>query len=334
MAVEKLTRVKFFPALKPPEQHANRKHVLVIGGNCLDTFYSSDGTNKRVEAGGNSVNVSTALIRLGNDATLITPAPTPEIVAAVTNRGADLIALRPEEGEGSPRAIDYQRGRQIRNIHPERAYTIDFHDTELPTYDAMVLSSVDSQQWTKIYKEGSIAAKENDAFLAILPGWTQIENANNTEFFQAAQRADLLCLNRKELMKLLEIRGKETTAEHSLLDLVLLAAKEFGPDKYISVTDEDESVLYTKDDRVLQIERFGERSPTPVGAGDAYAATLTHALVEGETDEDAITYASLNAYQTTQQEDAQSGHQTRDQLQTLRRQNANYQPRIIYSKAA
>lgn len=367
MAVELLTRTTIHPPVETPGIFASAGDTVktvVYGGTTVDHSMKLGGViidrdrdvmeipldkvpilERTTSVGGNALNITTSMGLLTNhEVTLVTPSPSAEAVVKANERGVKVVALRPDEGEGKIKdaivlnSADDPGERAIIRETPKRSY--DVPTDEIENHDLIVLSSLDGERWRENYRNVAKGAKDAGKILAVLPASEQMKDPGNEDLQYAIEKSDILCANKRELIKLMRGRDKKVDAETSMLDLILMAADEYGYDPdtkqekeiKISVTDGGNPALLYAKGVVYELAPFGDKAEMPLGAGDGLAAKTLAALAEGKQSHEALIEGSIEGYNVTLHEDAQTGHQTREQIAAARAENPDYIPTIIYSK--
>lgn len=173
-------------------------------------------------------------------------------------------------------------------------------------------------------------AKLAGAFVAVNPGVLQLTNKTDP-FFESLPDVDLFICNMDEaralVPKLVERTGWEkgdtlnTAAEPVLsvqgfrlpLENYAKRLHAFGP-RYIGVTDGGNGAYLSVAGKLCYQPVIRTEVAGTTGAGDAFASTLSGSLVMGDTPEDALVLAALNAASVVSRLDAQSGLRTREAL--------------------
>jgi ribokinase len=268
-----------------------------------------------VEAGGNAANVAVGLARLGVPTALAAHVGNDAIghamQTALHREGVDTHLVRFDSAHPSNRnfVLWYHQDHTIL-VHHE-AY--DYHwphlsPSEMPEW--VYLSSVGSEGADYYQKIVLWLEHESAVRLVFQPGTFQI--AQGTAALRSLYRqTEILICNREEAV---EIGG----ASHRDLAAIFASLHELGP-RVVVVTDGPEGAYASEGSHRLHVPAYPDPSPPTerTGAGDAFAATLVAALVNGQSLEEALTRAPINAMSVIQRVGAQYGLLGHDDLVRL-----------------
>lgn len=268
-----------------------------------------------VRAVGNSPNAAVSASRLGLSSALVTNIGDDEngkeCVETLKKEGVDTRFVTKHAGTKTNYhyVLWFEAERTILVKHEK----FDYKLPELPEAKWVYVSSLGAgtlpyHEEIKKYLEGRADTK-----LTFQPGTFQI-NAGTDAMKYFYERAELLVVNVEEARKILQA-DKNASIPHLLEKLHELGAKR------VCITDGPKGA-YALDGHMNE-RWFAPPYPDPkppisrTGAGDAFASTLTSALILGKIAEEALRWAGINAANVVQQIGAQKGLLTRRVLEAL-----------------
>lgn len=122
------------------------------------------------------------------------------------------------------------------------------------------------------------------------------------------KRSHIVVMNREEAV---DVTGKSYDSIRDLAN----GLHELGPEKVV-ITDGPNGSYASYDGRLVTIPNYPDPAP-PVdrtGAGDAFASTIVAALAQGESMDEALTWAPINSASVVQKVGAQAGLLRKDEL--------------------
>jgi sugar/nucleoside kinase (ribokinase family) len=143
--------------------------------------------------------------------------------------------------------------------------------------------------------------------LAFQPGTFQVE-AGTTRLARLYQRAEILICSRGAAEAITDMHGAD-------VDEILEALGKLGPRSIVVFDETGGAVANDKEDRLL-VEGFAGTKPAldNTGAGDAFAATVVAAIIQGASMNEALRWAALNAAEVASQYGTQAGLMHRGDL--------------------
>lgn len=142
--------------------------------------------------------------------------------------------------------------------------------------------------------------KNPETFFTFQPGTFQIKLG--TQFLKDLyHRCNLLVVNVEEAKKILN-KSEATPTE------LLYGLHQLGPN-YVAVTDGPRGAYASDGQKTYFMPPYPDQKPPleRTGAGDAFASTLTTALIKGRPFEKALSWAPINSMSVVQQIGAQAG---------------------------
>jgi sugar/nucleoside kinase (ribokinase family) len=136
--------------------------------------------------------------------------------------------------------------------------------------------------------------------LAFQPGTFQVE-AGTTRLARLYARAEVLVCSRAAAEAIADTPGAD-------VGQTLEALRKLGPRRVVVFNETGGAVADDQDQR-LCVEEFSEAEPAldETGAGDAFAATIVAAIVQGVPLKEALRWAALNAAEVARQFGTQTG---------------------------
>ncbi len=180
----------------------------------------------------------------------------------------------------------------------------------------------DSEEFHKMIEQ--YLCQNPEVKLAFQPGTFQIK-LGVEKLKKIYERTEVFIVNREEAERILEkSHGTE------IKDL-LSGLHQLGPK--ITVITDGPAGAYASDGKSAW---FMKAYPDPkppyerTGAGDAFSSTFVVALIKGESIEEALRWAPINAMSVVQQVGAQAGLLTQEKIQEyLKAAPADYKPQLI-----
>lgn len=314
---------------------------LVVGSSVVDMFSELDSpksasiSSKTItfnlgdkvpidinhqEFGGNGMNVSVGLNRLGHAVTFYTYLGTDSlsnnIEKSLKDEGITTIVEKNGLTSSMSFILDVNDDRVIFSHHP-----IKSHGFKPPTntdFDCVFLSSIGAH-WEEAYKNVLNFASQSGIPIAFSPGSKQLDTPNET-FFSALHQSTMLIINTEEARVIASYFGEKP---QDIQDLCSYMTK-LGP-RVISLTDGGNGAYAYTDNILFHIPSFrdtGKKEKT--GAGDAYASGFLSGYLTTKNVEESMRWGSVNAYMAMQQVGAQVGLITQEELLNTLEKNATF----------
>ncbi|HRN96749.1 MAG TPA: carbohydrate kinase family protein [Candidatus Levybacteria bacterium] len=298
----------FFTQISPGD-HASVSNKTV-------TFHLGDKIPIQITEqamGGNGMNVSIGLTRLGLHASFYTylgnDSYSHDIEAFLEKEGVRVYAEKDGETSDISFILDMSDDRIIFSHHPVRDH--GFSAPENQQFDKIFLSSV-GDHWEEAYKKVLTYATYSQTPLIFSPGSRQLNDINDT-FFSALHASESLLINKDEASEILDHFG----TSYSDISSIIHGLAQLGP-KVISITDGGQGAYGFNGADVFHISTLSkEKAPEKTGAGDAYASGFLAALAHNHPIEEGMRWGSLNAHMVMQKIGAQNGLITQDELLRL-----------------
>lgn len=125
-------------------------------------------------------------------------------------------------------------------------------------------------------------------------------------------RTDMLVVNKEEAARILGLGANEPQ------ETLLTSLRALGP-KRVIMTDDRKGAIALDDTRIMSVPMYPDVRPPfeRTGAGDAFASTITAALVLGLSFEDALLWGPINSMSVVQEIGAQRGLLAREALEAF-----------------
>ncbi len=260
---------------------------------------------------GNSANAAVSASRLGLSSALMATIGNDRdgelIMEAFSTEKLDgrYITRAPGKATNHHYVLWFESERTIL-VKPE-PYDYSFpKDLEAPK--AIYLSSMGEAGGAYYADLVSYLAKYPDIFLTFQPGTFQMQLGKEA-LAGVYARTNLLVVNKEEAQRILNLHD---TAIPELLDaLAALGAKQ------VIITDDRNGAYAFTGTRKFHVPMYPDvRAPFErTGAGDAFASTVTAALLMGKPLEEAVLWGPVNSMSVVQQVGAQKGLLTRAALE-------------------
>lgn len=281
-----------------------------------------------IKAVGNASNAAVAFARLGLNTGFVTNVGGDQegrdIITALDKEDVDtrFVRINPRKKSNYHYVLWYKEERTILIKHEEYSYHWPHiaHD-EMPRW--VYFSSISEHALAYHDKVSDWLDKNPGVRLAFQPGTFQMQ-AGTERLRRIYQRSELLILNREEAA--LVSGGK-----HEDLNDLFARLHALGPHQVI-ITDGPDGAYASDGQNRFSMPLYPDPAP-PVdrtGAGDAFASTLTAALVKGMSLEEALRWAPINSMSVVQEVGAQGGLLKEKQLlEWLHHAPKNYQPKKL-----
>lgn len=270
--------------------------------------------------GGNGMNVSVGLNRLGHSVTFYTYLGTDSLSANIERtlkeEGIETSIERNGFTSSMSFILDVNDDRIIFSHHPIKAH--GFVPPANADFDYIFLSSIGAH-WEEAYKNVLAFATQSGIPIAFSPGSKQLDSPNET-FFSALHQSTMLIINTEEARVIASYFGETPDSIHALCSYMA----KLGP-KVISLTDGGNGAYAYADKTLFHIPSFrdtGKKEKT--GAGDAYASGFLSGYLKTRDVEESMRWGSINAYMAMQQVGAQNGLITQEELLNTLEKNATF----------
>lgn len=263
--------------------------------------------------GGNGMNVSIGLSRLGHSTTFYTylgnDTYSHEIEELLKKENIQVIAEKDGETSDISFILDLYDDRIIFSHHPIREH--GFSAPEDQKFDRIFLSSV-GDEWEESYKKVLNYALYSQTPIIFSPGSRQLNDMNDT-FFSVLHTSEYILINKDEASEILDHFG----TAHTDIRSIIVGLSKLGP-KIVSITDGRNGAYGFDGSQIYHCKPFSEEKATEkTGAGDAYASGFLSALSHGKPVKEAMVWGSMNAHMVMQQTGAQEGLLSQEELLRL-----------------
>lgn len=271
-------------------------------------------TLKTFALGGNGMNVSVGLSRLGIETSFYTylgdDRLSVEIEDSLKKEGVEMLIERDTGASSISFILDFPTDRIIFSHHPVRQH--GFSPPHGKSYDYIFLSSI-GNHWEEAYSRVLDFVDRTGSDLIFSPGSKQLEDCNDI-FFTALHKASMILINKEEAIHILKQFGVSVSSPGEILSEMA----KLGP-KTISITDgvhgafarDAQGKMYT----IPTIPEPGTLEKT--GAGDAYAVGFLSALCKELSISDAMRWGILSSHAVMQETGAQNGLLTPERIEAL-----------------
>ncbi|MDB5195385.1 MAG: Ribokinase [Parcubacteria group bacterium] len=263
---------------------------------------------------GNSANAAVSASRLGLSSALMATIGEDHdgemILEAFAHESLDTryITHEKEKATNHHYVLWYESERTIL-VKPE-PYDYTFpKDLEPPR--AIYLSSMGEAGSVYYADMAAYLAAHPDIFFTFQPGTFQMQLGKDA-LAAIYARADLVVVNKEEAARILELKTEETFPS-------LLTRMHGLGTKRVLITNDRHGAYGFDGTQMFSVPMYPDTRPAfeRTGAGDAFASTITAALVLGKTLEEAVLWGPINSMSVVQQIGAQRGLLSRDTLEKL-----------------
>lgn len=277
-----------------------------------------DSFNRAI--GGNAINNSVGLSRLGFKTSLFSVHGDDEIGKTIDNTLLDervdssLVIRQPDTMSRYSTIINFKGERTILEYNVPHKYHMP-HDT--PETKWMYVSSV-GQQYEDFLGALAHHVKDKKIDLAFTPNNAQL-NAPLESYLPLVQECKIIFANLSE--------AKKIVGDGNIKSL-LSKIYELGP-KIVVITD-GHNGSYTYDgDKYLHLGIMGEKVVSATGAGDAYASGFLGAIMKELAVSEAMRWGTFNASSVVKQFGAQKGLLTFSEMEKTAKENLEFAPTEI-----
>lgn len=344
------------------ERDTGKPMLVVVGSSVIDTIGSPPQGSRQVirraqglpegakvkvvdrrkHVGGNGTNMATAIgdLRNGVYPVLYTYVGNDtngeRIVREVTKKGVHVVAEVGEYETDSSLVVVTGNDRVIIRLTPEEEIHGGFEADRLPNrpHLATLLTTVDASSWESVYPQVVAHTRERKGRtqLAVSPGTPQLDDIHNPTLHHTLQSADIVCLNKHELQRILEARNVKPAEK--VPDLLDQAATSIGEEIVFSVTDGGEgSYVRIPKGTIIYAPAFEDTQRTPLvntlGAGDTHTATFVEGMVTGRGVKTSLARATVNAHSVTRHDGAQEGRLPSSRITKLIAETG-YEARVVF----
>ena len=266
-----------------------------------------------IPAVGNSANASICAARLGLRTALVTDLGDDpngkECIESLIKNGVntDHVTAHKDIKTNYHYVLCFEDDRTILVKHENYPYKLPV----LGATKSVYLSSLANSAGNYYEEIANYLETNPKIILTYQPGTYQVK-AGIIGFERIYKRTDVFVSNKTEAGRILHTNESDI---RKLLDGINLA----GPKNVLITNGPEGAYLKTEDGRHLFMSPYPDPKP-PVnrtGAGDAYAATFSSAMVLGIPPEEALRWASVNAMAVVQKIGAQRGLLTRDEIENF-----------------
>jgi ribokinase len=264
-----------------------------------------------IRAVGNSANAAVSASRLGLKSALVANIGGDQNgkecleVLEKESVATDFITTHKDKETNYHYVLWYEDERTILVKHQE----FDYHFPDIGSPAWLYLSSLGGNTENYHQEIASYLESHPDIKLAFQPGTFQMK-LGYKKLESLYKRSEIFFCNVEEAKRILEIKD-----EISIPDL-LEKMRALGP-KIIVITDGPKGAYTYDGNEKLFMPIYPDTKPPyeRTGAGDAFASTVTAALVLGKEIKDALTWGPINSASVVQDVGAQRGLLTRENLE-------------------
>jgi sugar/nucleoside kinase (ribokinase family) len=263
-----------------------------------------------VPAVGNSSNAAVSAARLGLSAGLITG-------LGKDRSGEDCVAVFKREGVSTD-YITVKEGAETMNNYvlwygPDRTILVKYSDfgyelpNPFPQTRALYLSSIGEANFGIHDVLADWLAASPETWLVFQPATFHIK-AGMERLARIYGRTNIFIANREEYQHILDTKEEDPK---KLMELM----RSHGP-KIAFLTDGPDGAYAMSEEGAWKIGLYPDPRPAfeRTGAGDAFASTVTAALLLGKSVPEALTWGPINSMSVVQKIGAQEGLLSRDAL--------------------
>lgn len=268
-----------------------------------------------VKAVGNSPNAATSAARLGLASGLVAAVGDDQngkdCVETLEQNGVDATLVKSQAGlkTNYHYVLSYAADRTILIKH--EPFTYDFtsamNGAVAPSW--LYLSSVAENTLAYHEQIADYLEANPETKLAFQPGTFQMK-LGHKKLARLYKRAEIFFCNKEESQRILGSKEQDVKS-------LMKSLHELGP-KIICLTDGPNGAYAYDGENYYQVPIYPDPKP-PVertGAGDAFASTVTSALVMGKTLEEALLWGPINSMSVVQEIGAQKGLLTKEGLES------------------
>lgn len=305
------------------------KRIISIGSATIDLFLlCKEGTElpagAKIEVaaiheavGGGAANTAVAFTRMGYAAIPIAKIGKDEagrtVIAQLRKKGVDTDHIIASEEAQTSRSfiIPAANGERTVLVHHGAHTLLNQKDISLDvlTHAAGVYVTSLSGSISPLAEQIIAHAKKVPAIVTFNPGSTQL--IANDGLWRTLRNVDIFMVNAREAQILFPQNFSLETASKELLSR--------GP-RYVIITSGAEGVYVAHNNTLLFHKTLSGPVNNTVGAGDAFGAAFSAAIIEGLPVETATIWGILNSASVVSAADAQQGLLSREQLEKGTRQ--------------
>lgn len=276
-----------------------------------------------VRAVGNAPNASVAAARLGLSSALVSNLGADEngreclAVLAREKVSDEFVAVHKNAATNYHYVLWYEAERTILIKHEHYEYR--FPDIGAPRW--LYLSSLGGGTDSYHDEITNHLEQHSEIKLAFQPGTFQL-GLGTKRLERLYKRCEVFIANKEEVKKLLDLNNEHEPK------VLLQKMHALGP-RQVLITDGPRGAYFSDGADFFFMPPYPDPKPPyeRTGAGDAYASTFVSALALGESAEEALKWAGVNAMAVVQEIGAQKGLLIRAELQDfLARAPKDYQP--------
>lgn len=271
---------------------------------------------KTFALGGNGMNVSVGLSRLGIQTTFYTylgdDRLSTEIESSLKKEGVEILIERSKGASSISFILDFATDRIIFSHHPTRNH--GFSPPHGTQFDYVFLSSIGTH-WEEAYTGVIDFIERSGCKLIFSPGSKQLEDCNDV-FFTALHKSCMILVNKEEALHILKQFGVTASTPKE----ILTEMAKLGPET-ISITDgANGAFARNAEGEMYTIPTIVETSALEkTGAGDAYAAAFLAGMCKGVPIAESMRWGILSSHAVMQKTGAQNGLLKPDNLESLQK---------------
>lgn len=308
--------VDIFLQIPPENRHfgLNRETKKLF----IDLGYKINLEDYTKDTGGNATNTAIGVSRLGKRVGLCAEIGDDEFSHFILNKleaeeiNTNLMIKDKNTKTSFSVSLNYLGERTLLVEHVERQHNFKIDNSSARF---IYLTSL-GNEWKKAYENVYVFVKKTNAKLAFNPGTLQLEEKGKI-FFELIQSSDYFFVNKQEAEKILYENDKKDTDIKKLL----LGIKNLGA-KNVIITDSNYgSYLIDEENNIYHLGVVKTNVIEKTGAGDAYTSGFIAAILNQETNQDAMRWGAINSSSVISKIGAQEGlmkiKELKDSLRTL-----------------
>jgi sugar/nucleoside kinase (ribokinase family) len=270
--------------------------------------------NAQFEPGGNALNVSVGLARLGLHSALLAEIGNDVFAHRIKKQlETEHVSMSHLSISDSPSSfaigINFGDDRTLFTQHIERKHNFDYSSIKTKW---VYLTSL-GEKWRHVYREVPVYIKNTAAKLAFNPGSRQI--AVGKESLETVLAVtDILFVNKEEAMEI--VNGKEYIVNGSK-EIEQLAKKlqGFGAKTVVITDGKNGAFALDTHGRFYQQGIINVQVVEKTGAGDSFSTGFLAAIIHGLDIQSAMRWGTLNSAAVIQKVGAESGLLTKEEME-------------------
>jgi len=266
-----------------------------------------------VRAVGNSANASVSAHRLGLESALLTNIGDDrngkDCLDTLKEQGVSTKLIKKHKGKKTNYhyVLWYGAERTILVKHTEFDYQLD---AKLPVPKWIYLSSLANNSLPYQMQIADFLDKHPETKLAFQPGTFQIK-LGAEKLARLFRRTEIFFCNKEEAQKICNVKEDD-------IKKLLLSMHSKGP-KVVVITDGPDGAYAYDGVKTLFVPMYPDQKPpvSRTGAGDAFASTVTSALILGKSLSEALLWGPINSMSVVQEIGAQKGLLSKEKIESI-----------------